>query len=213
MIDLRLETVLLQQGDFQLRADGRIQTKTLGLSGKSGGGKTTLLELIAGLRMPDQGRISLGGLCLNDAAAGLAAPARTRRIGYVHQDADLFPHLSVLQNLKFGAARASGLGPAFQDVVAALGLADLVGRSGLGLSGGERRRVALGRALLSGPSLLLLDEPFSGLDTAARSRLRDSLRVLHTRFDIPWILVSHDSADLRGLCERVMRVGDGTLLA
>ena len=211
MIDLHLQQVLLRQGGFQLRANAHIQATTLGLSGRSGGGKTTLLELIAGLRRPDQGQVSLGDECLDDAPLGRHVPTRLRRIGYVPQDADLFPHLDVRRNLTFGAGRADAGGPGIQAVTMALGLDDLLGRSSAGLSGGERRRVALARALLSGPQLLLLDEPFSGLDAAARRMLRTGLRVLNARFHIPWILVSHDPADLRGLCERVLHLQDGTL--
>ncbi|HTB21841.1 MAG TPA: ATP-binding cassette domain-containing protein [bacterium] len=212
MIRLDFEGVRVRQGAFTLRVDGRLGAGTLGLSGKSGSGKTTFLELLVGLRPPDQGSVRLGGRVLDDAAQGLHVAPRKRKIGYVGQDADLFPHLDVRRNLLFGAARASAGAPALGSVVPALGLEGLLGRGvqGLsGLSGGERRRVALGRALLSGPEFLVLDEPFGGLDARARSLLRDSLKQLHRRFRIPWILVSHDPADLRGLCEKTFSIRGG----
>ncbi|HTA17519.1 MAG TPA: ATP-binding cassette domain-containing protein [bacterium] len=211
MIDLQLEQVGLRQGAFRLSANGRFRAETLGISGKSAGGKTSFLELIAGLRRPDQGRVILNGVVLDDAESKLHVEARARRIGYVAQDADLFPHLGVRDNLLFGSSRADAGGPDFGAVVSALALDSLLGRSGKGLSGGERRRVALGRALLSGPSLLVLDEPFAGLDEASRRGLRRNLKVLHGFFRIPWILVSHDRSDLRGLCGRTLSIRDGAL--
>jgi molybdate transport system ATP-binding protein len=211
MIDLDFENVVLRQGAFTVKAHGRFHAGTLGISGKSAAGKTTLLELLTGLRRPDQGLVRLNGVVLDDASSKLHVEARARRIGYVAQDADLFPHLGVRENLLFGKLRAGADAPDFGAVVSALGLAGLVGRSGKGLSGGERRRVALGRALLSGPSFLVLDEPFVGLDNASRRGLRENLKDLHARFRIPWILVSHDRSDLRGLCARTLGISDGTL--
>jgi len=212
MIDLQLEQVSLSQGAFTLRANGRFRAETLGISGKSACGKTTLLELIIGLRRPDHGRVCLNGEVLDDVASNLHLEARTRRIGYVAQDADLFPHLGVRDNLLFGASRADLGGPSFDALVAALGLGAMLGRSVKGLSGGERRRVALGRALLSGPRLLVLDEPFGGLDETSRRGLREILKVLYGYFQIPWILVSHDRSDLRGLCGTILCIRDGLLL-
>jgi molybdate transport system ATP-binding protein len=211
LIDLHLEQVSLRQGAFTLSADGRFRAETLGISGKSASGKTTLLELIIGLRRADQGRVRLNEAVLDDVPSNLHVAARARRIGYVAQDADLFPHLGVRGNLLFGSARADADGPDFDAVVSALGMDALVGRSGKGLSGGERRRVALGRALLSGPRLLVLDEPFAGLDEASRRGLRTNLKQLHARFRIPWILVSHDRSDLRGLCAKTLSMKDGAL--
>ena len=211
MIDLNLEQVCLRQGDFTLSANGRFRAETLGISGKSACGKTTLLELIIGLRRPDHGRVHMNGEVLDDVASKLHVEARARRIGYVAQDADLFPHLGVRDNLLFGAARADAGGPDFGALVSALGLSALLGRSAKGLSGGERRRVALGRALLSGPRFLVLDEPFAGLDEVSRRGLRRNLMYLHGYFQIPWILVSHDRSDLRGLCGTILGVKDGVL--
>jgi len=211
MIDLQLEQVSLRQGAFTLRANGRFRAETLGISGKSASGKTTLLEMLIGLRKPDRGRIRLNDAVLDDVPLNLHIEVRARRIGYVAQDADLFPHLGVRENLLFGKARADVDAPDFGAVVSALGLAALIGRPAKGLSGGERRRVALGRALLSGPGLLVLDEPFSGLDDVSRRGLRENMKDLHTRFRIPWILVSHDRSDLRGLCATTLAINDGTL--
>lgn len=212
MMELRLEGVEVRQGAFLLEAQGRFRAGCLGLAGKSGGGKTTLLELLAGLRRPTRGRVLLGKRVLDDAETGAHVEPRDRCMGYVPQDADLFPHLGVRGNLLFGAARAaasSGRSAGWDAVVHALGLEGLLDREAQGLSGGERRRVALGRALLSGPELLLLDEPFAGLDAESRRSVREGLKALREGFAVPWLLVSHDPGDLRGLCDCTLRVRDG----
>ena len=200
---LRFDGIVLRQGAFELRADLELKGEALGICGPSGSGKTTLLELIAGLRSPQAGEMTLEGRSL------LGVPARERHMGYVPQDADLFPHLGVTENIKFGMTEATA--PAFDEVVVLLKLETLLGRDPATLSGGERRRVALGRALLAGSRLLLLDEPFNGLDLAARRELRKELKALRQRLKIPLIMVSHDAADLRALCQVILKMEGGRL--
>ncbi len=210
---LNLEGLRLVQGAFELRADAAFGKASVGIAGPSGSGKTTLLELVAGLRRSQAGRLSWNGRLLDDPSHGLRLPARDRRMGYVPQDADLFPHLGVRANLCFGQARAAGRGPGLEEVAGMMGLDGLLDRAPASLSGGERRRVALGRALLAGSELLLLDEPFTGLDTQARKSLRAALKTLRRRAGIPMILVSHDEKDFRELCGKVVKMKDGVLKA
>jgi molybdate transport system ATP-binding protein len=210
-MNLRLEGLQLRQGSFELRADADLRADAVGIAGPSGSGKTSLLEMIAGLRPPRAGRLSWQGQVLDDPAHSVSLPAWRRRIGYVPQEADLFPHLGVRENLCFGEKRAQGAGPGFAEVVDLLGLKALLGRDPQTLSGGERRRVALGRALLAGPELLLLDEPFTGLDRVARKELRLELKALRRRTKLPLILVSHEASDLRELCGTVLKMQPGVL--
>jgi molybdate transport system ATP-binding protein len=188
MIELRLRVRLV---DLDLSSEARV----LCLFGPSGSGKTTCLEAIAGLLRLDHGHISIGGENLTH------LPPRSRRVGYLPQDAPLFPHLSVRDNLTYGAPDADPT-----EMAAALGVADLLDRPARRLSGGEQRRVALGRALLTRPRVLLLDEPFGGLEAPLRSRLLTYLAQL----DLPHILlVTHDARDALGLADEVIRLEDG----
>ena len=210
-MNLRLDDLRLAQGRFQLQASAHLEPGALGIAGPSGSGKTTLLELIAGLRAPSSGRLVCDGRVLDDPLKGAAVPAFERHLGYVPQDADLFPHLGVRENLCFGQARAQGTGPSLEAVVEMLGLQERLERDPQTLSGGERRRVALGRALLAGSQLLLLDEPFAGLDSVARKELRGALKTLRRQLKLPMLLVSHESADLKDLCDKVVKMHDGVL--
>jgi len=185
------------------------------LFGRSGSGKTTLINLIAGLLAPDAGQIRLGEDVLTDTAQGLAVPVERRRMGYVFQDARLFPHLTVESNLRYGERRA-GTAPAvigFEEVVPLLGLAPLLQRQPRALSGGERQRVALGRALLSRPRLLLLDEPLASLDAARREEVLPYLVSLRDRLSIPMVYVSHDFDEVLRLATHVVLLDDGRVLA
>jgi molybdate transport system ATP-binding protein len=191
-----------------IEADIRTGAQTLALVGPSGGGKTTLLNMIAGLATPDEGRIAFGDAVLFDASDGVNLAPRERGIGYVFQEPRLFPHLSVASNLRFGARRAPRGEPliGFDEVVARLGVGALLDRRPAKLSGGERQRIAIGRALLSRPRALLLDEPLSALDPARRDDLIALIADLGARFSLPTILVSHrlDEVErLAGACAQV----------
>jgi molybdate transport system ATP-binding protein len=180
-----------------------------GIWGPSGAGKTTLLELIAGLRRPSAGTLSFDGEVLSDAASRRHAPPRRRRIGYVPQDLALFPHLSVHRNLAYGRQSADGL--EMDHVVEVLELRSLLPRLVPDLSGGEKQRVALGRALLSAPRLLLLDEPLASLDRALRSRILPALRRIRDEFRIPIIYVSHEAFELESLCDEIVCIENGSI--
>jgi molybdate transport system ATP-binding protein len=182
--------------------------------GQSGAGKTSLLEAVAGLRHPERGRIVLSGRALDDAAAGIHVPPRQRSVGYVTQDDSLFPHLSVAGNLRYGAGRGvAHKAPLGEDrIVETLGLASLLDRSPATLSGGERRRVALGRALLSAPEILLLDEPLSGLDRPLKERVLEHLLKVKAAFPLPILYVTHEAAEVTLLADEVVVLDAGRLV-
>ena len=173
--------------------------------GASGSGKSTLLRALAGLEPAARGRVQLGGTLLQD-AAGVRLPPHRRSIGYVFQDARLFAHRNVSGNLRYALARArpGAAAPNFDDVVAALDLAPLLGRRVAGLSGGERQRVAIARALLANPRLLLLDEPLAALDLKRKAELLPYIRQLPERFGIPLIYVSHAVEEVAQLANEVL---------
>jgi molybdate transport system ATP-binding protein len=190
MIELSARRAL---GAIAIEAEIRTLAPALALVGPSGGGKTTLLNMVAGLMRPDEGRIVIGEAILFDSARGVNLSPRQRRIGYVFQEPRLFPHYSVAGNLRYGARAARAGEPVigFDEVVARLGVGALLDRRPAKLSGGEKQRVAIGRALLSRPRALLLDEPLSALDPARREDLMTLIADLSDRFSLPMILVSH----------------------
>ena len=183
------------------------------LFGPSGSGKTTILRCIAGLQRL-AGRCVIGGECWQDDGAGTFRAPHERRVGYVFQEASLFPHLSVRGNLRY-AARRAGAAPVlgFDAVVEMLGLGLLLERAPAALSGGERQRVAVGRALLSQPRLLLMDEPLSALDQGAREEITSYFEVLHRELSIPMLYVSHDLAEVARLADHLVVVAGGAKLA
>jgi len=184
------------------------------LFGRSGCGKTTLANLIAGLLQPDSARIEIDGVVLEDTRTGHCVPAEQRRIGYVFQDARLFPHFSVLGNLRYGERRApAGMRRiALDHVVQLLGLQSFLQRRVKDLSGGERQRVALGRALLSQPRLLLLDEPLASLDVARREEVLPYLERLRDEFALPIIYVSHQFDEVLRLASHVVLLERGSVV-
>jgi len=185
------------------------------LFGRSGSGKTTLINLISGLLAPDSGEVRVGEEVLTDTRRGIDIPVEQRRIGYVFQDARLFPHLSVAGNLRYGArrARAAAVLIGFEEVVALLGLGALLQRRPRELSGGERQRVSLGRALLSQPRLLLLDEPLASLDVARREEVLPYLVALRDRLSIPMVYVSHEFDEVLRLATHLVLLESGRVLA
>jgi molybdate transport system ATP-binding protein len=202
-------------GEFLLEASFKSEGRVTGLFGASGAGKTSLINIIAGLVRPDRGTISVDGDMLDDTAARIHVPAYRRRIGYVFQDARLFPHLSATENLDYGR-RMNRLAddPAQRKrVVELLDIGHLLNRRPGQLSGGERQRVAFGRALLSKPRLLLLDEPLGALDEGRKLEILPYLVRLRDQAGIPMVYVSHDAAELRQLATQIVMLRSGRITA
>jgi molybdate transport system ATP-binding protein len=181
------------------------------LWGASGSGKTTLLQCLAGLLRPDAGRIACREAVWFDAERGVCLAPERRRLGYVFQDVRLFPHLSVRSNMLFGRRFRGPSGVSFEDVVALLGLGRLLHRTPSDLSGGEKQRVAVGRALLACPELLLMDEPLTGLDRGKREEIMAYVKAIPERFGVPILYVTHSDAERRFLADRVLNLEDGKL--
>jgi molybdate transport system ATP-binding protein len=185
------------------------------LFGRSGCGKTTTINIISGLLPADSAYVELDGHVLTDTAAGISVPPEQRRIGYVFQDGRLFPHMSVLRNLRYGLkrTRAPRASITFDHIVALLGLEHLLQRKPYQLSGGERQRASLGRALLSQPALLLLDEPLAALDTARREEVLPYLERLRDNLSIPMVYVSHQFDEVLQLATQVVLMDAGHVVA
>ena len=181
------------------------------LWGASGSGKTTLLHCLAGLLRPDAGRIACREAVWFDAERGVCLAPERRRLGYVFQDVRLFPHLSVRSNMLFGRRFRGPSGVSFEDVVGLLGLGRLLHRTPSDLSGGEKQRVAVGRALLACPELLLMDEPLTGLDRGKREEIMAYVKAIPERFGVPILYVTHSDAERRFLADRVLNLEDGKL--
>lgn len=208
--------ILRRRPGFTLDAAFELPTPGIvALFGRSGCGKTTTIDVIAGLARAEESRVELDGQVLEDSQSGLRVPAEQRRIGYVFQDARLFPHLTVASNLLYGRrrARAQEREIAFDPVVALLGLEALLPRRPHQLSGGERQRVALGRAILSQPRLLLLDEPLASLDVARREEVLPYLEALRDTLSIPMVYVSHQFDEVLRLATHVVLMDAGRILA
>jgi molybdate transport system ATP-binding protein len=197
----------LAQGSFVLMATVRIDSRAAALFGPSGAGKTTILDTIAGLRTPRRGSIEVDGRVLFSSTGRINLPPHQRRVGYVPQDVALFPHMNVRRNLLYG--RHPGVSPDLDRVVGMLEIERLVDRDVTELSGGERQRVALGRALMSGPSLLLLDEPLAAVDVPLRRRILPYLRRVRDEVRVPIVYVSHDREEVEELADVVVRVEGG----
>ena len=181
------------------------------LWGASGSGKTTLLQCLAGLLRPDAGRIACREAVWFDAERGVCLAPERRRLGYVFQDVRLFPHLSVRSNMLFGRRFRGPSRVSFEDVVALLGLGRLLHRTPSDLSGGEKQRVAVGRALRACPELLLMDEPLTGLDRGKREEIMAYVKAIPERFGVPVLYVTHSDAERRFLADRVLNLEDGKL--
>ncbi len=191
--------------------------RVTGVFGVSGSGKTTLLETVAGLRRGARGTVRFGDETWLDSARGIRVPPERRGVGYVPQDSLLFPHLDVRGNLRAGHGRALRNGHGgdadFESIVRVLELEPLLDRPVRTLSGGERQRVALGRALCSGPRLLLLDEPLASLDAALRRRVLPFLARVQREFGLPVLLVSHDPVEVQALCDDLVVLREGRIIA
>ena len=199
-------------GDFRLAMSLTIPAHGVtALFGASGSGKTSLLRLIAGLDQPDTGTVRIGGDTLVDTARGRFVPPHRRGLGVVFQEARLFPHYRVRGNLTYGM-RGTGR-RRFDDIVALLGLEDLLARFPATLSGGEARRVAIGRALLSEPRLLLLDEPLTGLDEARKREMLRYIGRLVREVDVPVAYVSHEPGEIAAVADRLVLIENGGVLA
>jgi molybdate transport system ATP-binding protein len=203
-----------QLGDFSINVSFNGDSGATALFGPSGAGKTSIINMIAGLLKPDRGRIVLDGEVLYDDATHIDVPAWRRRIGYVFQEGRLFPHFTVQHNLDYG--RWMGGHPAdpaiFNRVVELLNIGHLLERRPGKLSGGERQRVAVGRALLMRPRLLLLDEPLASLDTSRKRDILPYLERLRDEARVPIIYVSHNAAEVRRIASHVVRIGSGSVV-
>ncbi len=184
------------------------------LFGRSGSGKTTVVNAVAGLLRPDAGRVSVDGRVLVDRASGVFVPPHRRRVGYVFQEGRLFPHMSVRRNLEYGARLEprGEAGARFDDVVAMLGLGALLDRGPSALSGGEKQRVAVGRALLSKPKLLLMDDPLAALDEARKEEILPYLERLRDETAVPVLYVSHSVAEVARLATTVVMLNAGRVV-
>ncbi len=201
--------VALRRGDrFALDIDGRIPLQGItAIVGPSGGGKTTLLRALAGLETPDKADVRFGATVWE--GAGVVLPPEARRVGFVFQNAALFSHLTVADNLRYGARRRSVTN--YTAIIDALDLGPLMERRVPGLSGGETRRVALGRALASNPAILFLDEPLSGLDQARKEELLPYIGRAVAEAQVPAIYVTHSRAEIAALADRVLGLEHGRL--
>ena len=194
--------VSLRLGDGEVGAAFTGEGGATVLFGPSGVGKTSVLDMVAGLRRPNRGHVRVGGATLFDAAAGIDVPVERRRAGYVFQEPRLFPHQRVRANLLYGAADDTALA----DAAAMLDIAHLLDRWPRTLSGGEARRVAIGRALLSDPAFLLLDEPLSSLDRARREEAMRAIERVRDEAGVPILLVTHDPEEAERLGTRIVRL-------
>jgi molybdate transport system ATP-binding protein len=203
-----------QLGGFALDVAFEAPSGVTSLFGRSGAGKTSVINAVAGLLRPDQARITLKGEVLTDTAAGISLPPHKRRIGYVFQEARLFPHLDVRRNLTYGA-RMNGVAEdaaEFSRVIEMLGIGALLARRPAGLSGGEKQRVAIGRALLARPRLLLLDEPLAALDDARKAEILPYLERIRDEAGVPMLHVSHSAAEAGRLASNVVVLEAGQVL-
>ena len=211
---LAIRQLSLRLQQFTLGVDVDIQHARSAIFGPSGAGKTSLLEIIAGLRKPDSAKISFNGQLFNDSGRNYSLPVRLRRLGYVPQYDSLFPHLSVRGNLAYGSnGRRKDHTPEFHHIIDVLEIGHLLDRHVRSLSRGENQRVVIARALLSAPQLLLLDEPLTSLDAKLKNAILEQLQALHREFGIPMLLVTHDPAEAIAICEEVLLLQAGRIIA
>lgn len=205
MLTVKVEGMI---GTFPIVADIEAGIGITAIYGPSGAGKSTILRGIAGLWQPEHGYISVGENVLFDTNGGVNLPTEDRRLGVVFQEPILFPHLSVGENMKFGMKKHE---TGWDGVISMLDLADLVDRMPRNLSGGEAQRVALGRAILSDPQILLLDEPLTGLDDSRRAHVLPYLERLRDETTIPIVYVSHHRDEILQLADLIFTLEDGAV--
>ncbi|MFT3666756.1 sulfate/molybdate ABC transporter ATP-binding protein [Piscinibacter sp.] len=197
--------------DLQFRCDAQ----RVVLYGPSGSGKTQTLRMIGGIVTPDDGRVCVAGRVLFDRAAGVSLSPQARRLAFVFQDYALFPHLTVRQNIAFGLRRGwrnptrAASDPAAERWIEQFQLQGVAGHYPHQISGGQRQRTALARALVNQPTALLLDEPFAALDKGLRQRLREELLELQVSLQLPLLLITHDDDDVRSLAQQVVQIEEG----
>jgi molybdate transport system ATP-binding protein len=210
---LLLEDVRVPLSEFTLSVSVEFHARVTGIVGPSGAGKTTLLDVIAGITHSRHGRVILGNEVLDDSGNNIHLPTRARRMGYVPQDVALFPHLNVRRNLLYGRRPEQETRPIFrfEHVIEILEIGPLVERDVMELSGGEKQRVSLARALLSSPRLLLLDEPLSSLDAVLKAQIISYLKRVRDEFQMPRLLVSHHADETTELCDAVVRLERGRI--
>jgi molybdate transport system ATP-binding protein len=213
-VDIR-KTFVSAERRFTLDVAFTATTQRVVLFGPSGAGKSLTLQAIAGLLRPDEGKITLHGNALFDSKLDVDLKPQARKVAYLFQDYALFPHLNVRQNIGFGLQRgwfnprARSSHAQIDYWLDALELRGVAGNYPAQLSGGQKQRVALARALVAQPQLLLLDEPFSALDSTLRQRMRLELSELQTRLDIPMVLITHDPDDVAAFGDQVVQISDG----
>jgi molybdate transport system ATP-binding protein len=213
MARLHFDCQLRYDSGFELSAQFDAEGGVTALFGPSGSGKTTILNLIAGALRPRTGIIQLDGRTLVDTRSGVFLPPERRRVGVVFQEALLFPHLTVRQNLLFGYQRRGARPMDIARVAAVLEIGELFDRRPESLSGGQRQRVALGRALLRGPELLLMDEPLAALDEGLKDRVLTYLERAVAEWHIPTVFVSHDRDDVGRFAQRLVAIEAGRVCA
>lgn len=199
----------LDREAFSTKVKATFPLGITGIYGPSGSGKTTLLNVIAGIDQPDSGSIHVGERTLFDSEKRLSVPIAKRNVGYVFQEGRLFPHLSLEKNLKYGVKKSKKSLISFEEVIDLLKLSNLLNSKPNQLSGGEKQRVAIGRALLSSPDILLLDEPFSALDVQLRDQILPFIYQTHKRIEIPILVVSHDLSELLKLSQNLLCLKNG----
>lgn len=201
-------------GSFELDVQFEAPAGVTALFGKSGSGKTTIVNAVAGLLKPDAGRVCVAGRVLVDREAGTWVPPHQRRLGYVFQEGRLFPHLTVRGNLRYGRSRGVRTkgGPSMEAVIDLLGIESLLSRRPLHLSGGEKQRVAIGRALLSDPHLLLMDEPLAALDTSRKAEILPYIQRMCSEVGIPILYVSHSVPEIARIATTVVALDKGRVI-
>lgn len=213
-MELRMEVTKGFGGLFELRTDFTVSGDQIGVFGASGSGKSTLVSLIAGLASPEEGEIFLDGVCLFSSRKGINVPPQQRRVAIVFQDGCLFPHLSVEANLLYGYKRCPSGERRIEveALVSVLRLGGLLDRGVNKLSGGEKQRVALGRAILANPRLLLMDEPLSALDDSLKLQIIHYLKRASEKFRIPYLFISHSLLEIRLMTDQVLSMAGGRVL-